>query len=483
MTFGIDAATGEPTAARAAWELAPWRTDARPWLRRFVAMRFAGLVPLIGFLLWAAVEDRIDSPTAVFLLILVVAAVNLALLVLSRRDSDAIDAAAPAMLVGSLLFDCAVLVGLLSLTGGVVSPLTLFLVLPVLGAAMALSERATCAVAVFAAGALLFVAHDQVASASASSHETKAVIVGEAAGARVTAWATSVLLGIVTASVLWYRRRGRFLESRLSTLESERSARRPAHGGTDVRSESVGSEEATISSIASAFVRDLDDSVTVIRGRAERIRDRMGDVRATKELHLELNRVLRATDRLEDVRVSLGALGRIDPRPAGKCTVFSVLKAEIDALDVDLERSGVRLALEGAENAPNVAASHDEVRVILVRLLAAIQAAAAGRGTTRVQIRVETNDESVAILVRDSLPAPPPEDEWFDPAYSPAARPSLGFALAVVRRVAERRGGGVEVRRRDHDGLQVRVELPIVGSKRKKKRRRASEGSVEERSR
>ncbi len=476
MTVGIDASSNETTAPRAAWELAPWRTDARPWLRRFIAIRFAGLVPVIGFLLWAAVEDRIDSPTAVFVLILVVAAVNLALFVLSRRESDVIDAAASPMLVGSLWFDCAALVGLLALTGGVVSPLTLFLVLPVLGAAMALSERATCGVAAFAAVVLLYAARDEVATAKGSLAEIQAVVDGP--GAWVTAWATSVLLGIVTASVLWYRRRGRFLESRLSTLESERSARRPDDGRGAARVISFDLNSGAVAAIARALAGDLDESAAVIRARAERVRDRLEDARAIKELRLELNRLLRAADRLDDVRLSLASLGGIDPRPAGKCAVFAVLKEEVDAIAIDLDRAGVRLTLEGAENAPNVAANHDEVRVILVRLLGAIQLAAAGRGATRVQVRVETHEESVAVLVRDSLPAPPSQDDWFDPTYSPAARPSLGIALAVAKRIAEHRGGWVEARLRDHDGLQVRIDLPIVGSKRRKKRRRDRERST-----
>ncbi|MFG0317392.1 MAG: ATP-binding protein, partial [Planctomycetota bacterium JB042] len=102
---------------------------------------------------------------------------------------------------------------------------------------------------------------------------------------------------------------------------------------------------------------------------------------------------------------------------------------------------------------------------VVERLLdAAREAAVAAGRTARVLVRVTLQDDRVVVLVRDPLPSPPSEDDWFDPAYSPAGRRGLGLALALARAVAERRDGEARAAPSGKQGLAVRISWPVAAA-------------------
>lgn len=456
--------------------LAPWQTRPLPWLRRFVMLRFAALVPLVGLALMSVSRGSIDSPTGLIVVVLGAAGANLLFFLLSRRLRDQSEAG-PALLFASLLLDCVLLVAAASFVGSGADSLVAFLVLPVLGAALAMSERATTVLAGAAVMLLLFVPSgpsETVALARTIDSRAPAVV-EESAGA---ALGTAVLLATVTAAVLWYRRRGRYLEERVARLEAERhrtpaAAARVAPPVPELRpsaselrpSASEPQRERRLIAVAGVLGDELREPTDVVRVCSENVRTRLQDHQEMRSLLPDLDRVLRAADRLDDSGLALAALGRA---PGGNSAATDLRAVALDVkgiLQSELDRHGVRVRVDGATGLPAAAASDDEVRLVLFRLLDAVRRTAESRGrTARVLVRLLVDGDAVVVSMRDPLPSPPIEDDWFDPAYSPVERPGIGLALAMARAVAEGRGGSVTAAQTSKRGLSVRVTLPIAAA-------------------
>jgi signal transduction histidine kinase len=85
-----------------------------------------------------------------------------------------------------------------------------------------------------------------------------------------------------------------------------------------------------------------------------------------------------------------------------------------------------------------------------------------------VTVEAEGAEDGAAVTVRDTGPGIPPEDleHIFEPFYRGHAQrniPGTGLGLPIVRRIAERHGGKVEVRTTVGEGSAFRVFLPRAG--------------------
>ena len=444
-------------------EAAPWEAAALPWLRRFVGLRFIGLIAIVGLLLTAATEGRIESPTALFMVILTYALLNLLLFVGSRR-LDGQRAGVASLLLGfSLVADFLLILALAHFTDGAGGPLTIFLLLPLLGAVLAVSERWAVWLTAMASFALLASLAVAPAAAPAGPLASRGVVVSM----------VLVLLWALVLALLWYRRRGRFLEERLSLLEAERtrfmgeSVAAPVNA--DGRSLAAGEWEdgGSVQSVAGALATDLREPTGVIRARAENVRFHLRERRELKGLLPDLDRMLRAVDRLDDARLTLAALARVESANQAATSVSQVAADVRKALVRDYERDGLRLRIEAAARLPLVAASHNEVRLVLVRLLDMCRRSArVNHRSSKILARFLPEGQGLALIVDDPFPVPSDEESWFDPSFSPKERPAMGLALAVARTVAERRGGGVTAERRPKGGLSVKVLLRFADTAR-----------------
>ncbi|MBI4878980.1 MAG: HAMP domain-containing histidine kinase [Planctomycetes bacterium] len=459
---GDRAATDPPPGARAPeQELSPWSTAPLLWLRRLVSLRLYAFIPLVGLCLAAAQQGRLARGAAspLFSAILAAAFLNLLLFLASRRLRAGATAAALAGLWASLFADCLLVLLLAHVAGGVASPLSLFLLLPVLAAAVATPERATLALAAAASAALI----------AAFAWEAEARGQGGALAAMLA------LLWIVTLGTSWYRRRGRFLERRLALLEEERAAlgervqaARVLAGAAAAAGAAAPGEArdgaGPVGAVAGALAADLLEPTGVVRARTENVRFQLREQRELRGLVLDLERVLQAADRLDDARLTLVELARLDPAPEATTDARAVAQSVRDALAREFEREGLRLRIDCPARLPRVVGSHNEVRLILVRLLdAARRAARAGGRAARISARLWREEDRVILCVDDPFPALEPSEEWFDPAWTWKERPALGLALAVVRTIARRRGGDVSARRRSKGGLSVQVVLRVAG--------------------
>jgi signal transduction histidine kinase len=132
-----------------------------------------------------------------------------------------------------------------------------------------------------------------------------------------------------------------------------------------------------------------------------------------------------------------------------------------------IERSGPRARSAGAtvalEPGVETLAEVDASRVVTAvsQLIANAVDAAAIADDHVVRIRVESEGNSVVIVVEDrGAGVPPGESQIFEPFFT-TKKGGTGLGLSIVQRVASEHGGSIEYERRD--GATVfRLELPIV---------------------
>jgi C4-dicarboxylate-specific signal transduction histidine kinase len=220
-----------------------------------------------------------------------------------------------------------------------------------------------------------------------------------------------------------------------------------------------------VEAVADALATDLREPAGVVRARAEALRYELQERGQVADFMPELSRLLHAADRLDDVRLTLAVLAGSGAAAGAATDVAEVAREVKEALAPMLQRDNVRIELEAPARLQAVGASHNEMRLVLVRLLDAARRAAAAAGRPALVLTsVRREGDGVVLEIADTLPMPAESDPqeqpaWFDPAWSPAERPTLGLALSVSRIIVERRGGRFDVARSAGNGLAVRIVM------------------------
>lgn len=119
----------------------------------------------------------------------------------------------------------------------------------------------------------------------------------------------------------------------------------------------------------------------------------------------------------------------------------------------------VSLLLEGLEGLPAVEGDAIQLRQVLVNLLENAVYAASPRG--QVAVRGERGEGVLLLHVEDTGPGvdAATRRRLFEPLITTKDR-GVGLGLALVRRIAERHGGGVEYSDRPGGGARFTVRLP-----------------------
>jgi C4-dicarboxylate-specific signal transduction histidine kinase len=428
------------------------------WLRRFVAVRFVALVPLVALTLYAASRSELDDPSTIFVVVLCAAVVNLLLGVAAHRFGSERPSVQRGCLWISLLADVVVLGLLDGLLGKQFGPIVTLSALPVAACAWVLTQRATLALAGISSVLVAF------------------VFPTLAFGARAV---TALLLLALAAFTLWQRRHTRQLEERVEQLEQDRIERearleiereRQREFDTALAQAQVQTiaperafEAVALDPVAGALAQELRDPTGTLRAGLERLRFASRAAPDGRDSSTELERLERAVDHIDDARLTLAVLAGRDVAAAPSTDARIVVKEVERDLETEFERDGVRLRVEAPRRLPEVRGSHNEVRLVLVRLLRSARLAAlATKRAVRIDLRVRPTPEGVLFCVEDWLPVPPDlnTDTAFLPSTTSKERPALGLALAVARFVTERRGGRVTIEPGLKAGLKVWVVLP-----------------------
>jgi len=204
---------------------------------------------------------------------------------------------------------------------------------------------------------------------------------------------------------------------------------------------------------------DLRGSLTVIAGYVDLLRrDDLADA-----------------ERSEALTGIEAAIRRADALLAD--TLAGTVRSPVEAEPVDLAAMGHRAAADTRASAgrdvrvdvvgePVVSGDETALHRLFENLLGN---AAKYAPTGPIDLRVAAEDSRVVVEVADRGPGIPAEER--ERVLEPFARlerdldaPGSGLGLTVVRSVAERMGGRVEVRERDGGGTVMHVELPILDS-------------------
>ncbi len=142
------------------------------------------------------------------------------------------------------------------------------------------------------------------------------------------------------------------------------------------------------------------------------------------------------------------------------------LAAAIDAAAASSVRvPGVEFSCEIAPDVDRIRMDQRQIRQALLNIFNNAVQAMGGKGRIRVRAqRVEREaGPAVAISIEDSGPGVPADirERVFEPFFTTKAS-GTGLGLAVVKRVAEGHGGGVEVGANSPHGAVFTLHLPIV---------------------
>ena len=168
---------------------------------------------------------------------------------------------------------------------------------------------------------------------------------------------------------------------------------------------------------------------------------------------------------IEDALAQAGIGGQAPAEPAGPVSLPAVLEEAIAACGSLAEEHGATVAREIEEGLPPVSADRASVRTLLENLLS--NALKYGGHGGRVTIAAQTSGSDVEITVRDRGPGIPAGEvsRIFEAFYrgsgaASSRAPGSGLGLALVRRIAERYGGRVDVESEPGLGATFRVTLP-----------------------
>jgi signal transduction histidine kinase len=213
---------------------------------------------------------------------------------------------------------------------------------------------------------------------------------------------------------------------------------------------------STFGQLVGSIGHDLRNPLGVIETSLFILRGRVGeDERARKHV----DRIKEQLDLANGIITNL--LDMIRNRPLAREPV-ALAEVVAGAAAAVKRPPGVALALEGVEALPPVEGDPVQLRQILVNLVENAVHAASPEG--RVVVRGRLDGADVLLDVEDTGRGVDPSvrARLFEPLITTKER-GIGLGLALVKRIAERHGGGVAYADREGGGARFTVRLPAGG--------------------
>jgi len=210
---------------------------------------------------------------------------------------------------------------------------------------------------------------------------------------------------------------------------------------------------STFGQLVGSIGHDLRNPLGVIETSLYILRGRMGeDERARKHL----DRIGEQLGVANGIITNLLDMIRNKPLARERVELVAVVKGAAAAVK---RPADVELLVDGLEALPQVDGDPVQLRQIFVNLIENAVYAASPQGTVTVRGRV--SDGEVALDVEDTGPGvdAATRRRLFEPLITTKDK-GVGLGLALVKRIAERHGGGVEYSDRSGGGARFTVRLP-----------------------
>jgi two-component system, NtrC family, sensor histidine kinase HydH len=210
---------------------------------------------------------------------------------------------------------------------------------------------------------------------------------------------------------------------------------------------------STFGQLVGSIGHDLRNPLGVIETSLFILRGRLGEDERGKR---HADRIKEQLDLANGIITNLLDMIRnrpLSPEPVALAPVVAGVMRSVKA------PPGVDLQVAGVDGLPPVQGDPGQLRQVLVNLVENAVYAASPIGT--VAVRGRRVDGAVLLDVEDTGPGVDPATRLrlFEPLITTKER-GIGLGLALVKRIAERHGGGVEYSDREGGGARFTVRLP-----------------------
>ncbi|HDL18942.1 MAG TPA: response regulator [Bacteroidetes bacterium] len=220
-----------------------------------------------------------------------------------------------------------------------------------------------------------------------------------------------------------------------------------------VRSEQL----ATIGKMAAHVAHEIRNPLTAIGGFAKSIKKSPGD---SGQVALGVKIIESEVHRLEKILKSVLDFTRI-PEPFLRKKQINNVMRDVVALQQPLLNEKIRLHLHLDENLPLFYFDDEQIKQVMVNVLANSIASIPGEG--KIEICTFIRDEMMVIEISDTGVGISKEnlENIFNPFFTTRSG-GTGLGLAVTQRILEEHGGKIEVESKPNEGSTFRLILPLV---------------------
>ncbi|WP_340123452.1 AAA family ATPase [Methylobacter svalbardensis] len=151
--------------------------------------------------------------------------------------------------------------------------------------------------------------------------------------------------------------------------------------------------------------------------------------------------------------------------PSGNCRIAEVIRQSLLLLEGELNKAGIAVEVDAADDLPAIRCSADSLQQILVNLIINARDALADSPQPQIKIMVMPIEGMLELSVSDNGSGIPTDvqSKIFDPFFTtkPPGK-GTGLGLSVIRRLVQDVGGNIQVESIDGHGCCMRLRFPPV---------------------